>query len=259
MLPVQLPEKFMPVTNLGSPVDVFAAAKWKMALKGFAGLLLLAFAVASPLLAAKGTGDMTTEWYIAGAVALLMAIGTLVLVLTRSRNVVVVYEEGFAVGKGSRMTPCRWDEVSAMTAAVTRTSVNFIPVGTTRKYTLDLTSGGQIVLGDSSAGRVEKLADHIQGQVMPRLFDQYAEAYNRGEQLQFGPVAISQTFGIQHGKKQMTWEEVESVGAHDGQLALKKRGGGMFGGMNIAISTVPNFEVLYLIISHVLGLDQGEE
>ena len=94
---------------------------------------------------------------------------------------------------------------------------------------------------------------------MPRLFEQAAETYNRGEEVEFGPVTIGRDIGIQHGKKHLTWDEVESVGAGDGELQLRKRDGGAFSHIRIAISTVPNFEALYMMLEQVLGLGQEPE
>jgi len=259
MQPVDLPDRFHKVSGLGSPVGVYAMPGRKLALMGSVSAVLLTVAVASPFLARATIWGMGRDWYFAG-----LGTGTFGVLIgglawRRSRNVIVVYEGGFAWAKGTQITPYQWDDITAITSAVTRLGVSGIPAGTEHRYTLDLASGGRIVLTNDAIVRVGELAAHISSQITPRLYVQHAEAYSRGERLQFGPVTIGHGFGIQQGKKHMAWKEVESVALQHGQLILRKRGGGVFAGMNIPVSTVPNFDVFYMLLEQVLGLGQSPD
>lgn len=260
MQPFELPERFLAVTSLGPPVAVYRMAAWKKALMLAGAVIFAAAACSAPFLAAAGVGDMTREWYIGGAVVLLFAVGLAALVWMRGRNAFVMYEEGFAWKKGGAMLVHRWDQVAAITSAVTKMTVNFIPAGTSHKHTLDMKTGEKLVLTDNTVAQVGHVAAHIRENVVPLLFSEYAERYNRGENLEFGPIVIGQSLpGIQHKSDVIPWVEIEGTGVHEGSLMIRKAGRGVFRNTLVPVSTIPNFDVLMAVLEGVSGPAEPEQ
>jgi hypothetical protein len=168
---------------------------------------------------------------------------------------VVVYERGFACYSRKELQAWNWDEITSLTAAVTRHYTNGIYTGTTHIYTLLNKRNERLVISDTYKN-VEKLAQAIEQAIFPRLYDQAAAQYNTGQTLAFGPVTISKD-GIQIGKKTYPWTEVKAVSIHQGILKVSQKDGGWFSGASATASTIPNLGVLLNIIHQVTGLKTG--
>ncbi len=165
---------------------------------------------------------------------------------------VVVYSDGLAYSDRKGVRLARWDQISSMTAAVTRHYRNGIYTGTSHVYTVMSKEGEKWVFNDSIQ-EVAALSEHIRQGTFPHLYQAAADAYNAGQTLQFGNAAISKT-GLQLGKKSYSWDEVMEVSVRQGVLKVAKGDGGWFSGANIAVSTIPNLPVLLSIIDQVVGI-----
>jgi hypothetical protein len=171
------------------------------------------------------------------------------------RKGVAVYERGFACRDRTGLQTWCWDDILAMTSAVTRHYHNGIYTGTTHVYTLLDRQNQRLKLGDS-IGRVEDLAKAIDTNIFPRLYPRAVDQYNSGEMLPFGPIAISKQ-GMTLGKKTYPWGEVKEVSIHHGILRVTRKEGGRFNGARAAASAIPNLRVLLAIIQQVVGLKLG--
>ena len=77
-----------------------------------------------------------------------------------------------------------------------------------------------------------------------------------GSALVFGPVTISQA-GMQIGKKAYAWAEVQQVSIQRGILKVYQKEADWFSGTSVAVSVIPNLNVLLNIIHQVVGLKAG--
>jgi hypothetical protein len=168
---------------------------------------------------------------------------------------VAVYDRGFAVRDRKGIQLWRWEDIVSLTAVVTRHYTSGVYTGTTHVYRLYDHQNQRLVLSDMYF-KVEDLAKIIQDSIFPILYDQAAQQYNAGQELVFGPVAISQA-GIQIGKKTVPWTEVQQVSIQRGILKVSKKGGGWFSGASAAASVIPNLNVLLNLIYQVVGLKLG--
>ena len=126
------------------------------------------------------------------------------------------------------LQPWRWEEIVALTSAVTRHYTNGIYTGTTHVYTLYNKKNNRLVLNDAM-GKVEELAKAIEEGSFPFFYERLALQYDSGQPVIFGPVAISKN-GIQVGKKVFPWTEVKDVSLNQGFLKVSKKEGGWFSG-----------------------------
>lgn len=190
---------------------------------------------------------------IALIICLLIAAATAWAAYSNWNKAVVIYQGGLAYADRHGVKSWRWDEFASLTSAVTRHYTNGIYTGTTHIYTLTKNGGEKIVLTDSFP-KVEDISGMIRANVFPLLYQSYAEAYNAGQRLVFGPVAISKSGGIQIGKREYPWDQVEQVSIHQGVVRVAKKGGGWFSGATATASVIPNLEVMLSIIDQVAGL-----
>lgn len=166
-----------------------------------------------------------------------------------------VYENGFAYRDRKGLRFWRWGEVASMRSAITRHYTNGIYTGTTHVYTLHNRQGEKLVLADQ-LNKVEDLAKAVEEGIFPLLYEQAARQYNNGETLAAGPVLVNRG-GIQIGKKNYPWTEVEQISIHQGFLKVSKKGGGWFSGASASVSAIPNLRVLLSIINQVVGVKAG--
>jgi len=168
---------------------------------------------------------------------------------------VALYDQGFAVRDRKGIRSWRWEDVTSLTAAVTRHYTNGIYTGTTHVYTLYNRQNGRLVLNDIYV-KVEELAKAIEECIFPLLYGRAADQYNTGQMLIFGPVAVSKA-GIQIGKKTYPWMDVKQVSVQRGILKVAKKDGGWFSGTSAATASIPNPRVLLAIIHQVVGVKAG--
>ena len=163
---------------------------------------------------------------------------------------ILLYQNGFAYKDRRGLHPWRWRDVAALRMAVTRHDVFGINTGATHAYTVENRSGNRLALNDSFS-RVEELARVIEENTFPLLFEQAAQQYNFGRNLNFGPVMVNKA-AIQIGKKSYAWGEIQQVSLQQGILKVMKNSGGWFSGARAAAAAIPNLRVLISLISQAV-------
>ena len=196
-------------------------------------------------------------WLIGALVAFAISALLLWSMYSRRKQAAVVYTNGFAYSDRKGVHNWRWDQVKDVTANVIRHYTNGIYTSTTHTYTLVKAGGEKLVINDAIKN-VEAFYTHLQNNTLQHRYQRYADAYNRGEAVQFGPVTISKQGGIQIGKKSYVWEEIEQVAINKGVLSVKKKDGGWFSGASATAGAIPNLHVLLSIINQIVGLQSGK-
>jgi hypothetical protein len=265
---VQVPELFSSVFGLGGAIEVYPLKKANR-IGNIVGMIIFFGGAALAFL--YGIYNTYIRWQKFGSAVILKSItgplmiafvlfllGLLVIwsFYSNAKKAAVLYENGVAYSDRKGMRAWRWDEINSMTVAVTKHYTNGIYTGTTHVYTLIKKDGEKFVLNDTIAD-VEQLAGKIGEKIYPLLYHEYADAFNAGKPLLFGPVKISKAGGIQIGKKQYSWSEIAEVGIRKGILSVKKKDGGWFSGATAMASAIPNLQVLLAIIHQVVGLKTG--
>ena len=260
-----VPTIFSRVFGLGAVQQVFPIRKSHRVGNVIAAAIFLILAAASLLYGLWYTYEQSQShgpavlirsilpFLIASIICILIAVATAWAAYSNWNKAVVIYQGGLAYADRRGVKSWRWDEFASLTSAVTRHYTNGIYTGTTHTYTLIKNDGEKIVLSDSFS-KVEDISGAIRANIFPMLYQKYAESYNAGQRLAFGPVAISKSNGIQIGKKEYPWDQVEQVSIHQGVVRVAKKGGGWFSGATAMASVIPNLEVMLSIIDQVTGV-----
>jgi hypothetical protein len=263
MTNLQIPASFSEVFGLGGALAVYPAkrgSRWGSligaviffgaALASFAGGLYYAYDRTQrlgPVMFWRSLNGFLIAAVVFSIVGALLAWSA----FSNWKKAAVIYQGGLAVRDRKGLHAWHWEEFASLTAAVTRHYTNGIYTGTTHQYTLVKKDGEKLLLNDTFA-QVEELVQQIQQNVMPLLYKVYAEQYNSGQVCVFGPVRISKAGGIQINKKEYPWDQVAQVAIERGVLSVKKKDGGWFSGTNANASTIPNLEVLLLLVDQVM-------
>jgi hypothetical protein len=264
----QPPEAFSSLSSLGGLIETFPLRKGRRWAWLVAALILLTasagvkiYGITLAYLGWKRYGAAVVGeslfWPLVAAAGLFLS--SLIFAGIAYANwvkAIMLYQNGFAYKDRHGLHPWRWRDVAALRMAVTRHDVFGIHTGTSHAYTVENCSGGRLVLNDAFS-RVEALAQAIEENTFPILFEQASQQYNAGGNLTFGPVMVNQA-AIQIGKKSYAWGEVQQVSIQQGILKVSKKGGGWFSGASAAASNIPNLRVLLNVIDRLARIQIGK-
>ncbi len=266
--PVQLPEAFSSVFGLGALVAYYPVSKWNRAGSlaaglvfflggGLAGLFGLYYAYTqSQQYGPAVFMNNLLPFAIGAGISILLGLFGLWAAYDNWNRAVVLYTDGLAYHDNKGLQTWRWDEVAAFFFSITRHYTNGIYTGTTYVYTLHKTDGAKLSL-DNKYGKddIPKLGSAIEQAILPIQYKRAADAYNAGQMVTFGPVAISKE-GITISKKTYPWDEVAKISLENGMLSVAKKGGGWFSGASAPVSSIPNVAVLLTIIDQIIGINK---
>ena len=261
----EVPSQFSSVIGMGTVQAIYQARKvnkWiglvigLLSLAGF-GLMLLITAYSTYEQVAKyGAAVLVktaTPLMVISCILFIIAVVALWSAFINWNKALVFYQHGFAYNDRKGVQTWRWEDVLNFKAAVTRHYTNGIYTGTTHVYSIEGRDGQKFVMGDV-INKIEEAADRIRSGIFPGLYSRYAQVYNSGQLLHFGPVTLSKVNGIQIGKKVYPWDQVAQVSIRQGYVQVGKQGGGWFSGASAAAATIPNLEVFLSIINQVVGV-----
>jgi hypothetical protein len=263
----QIPETFNSVMGLGAPKEYFKVKEinrigslvTSIVLIVGAGIVLL-YGVYEAYTWSQQYGPAMIDDKLIGplvAAGIMLLFGVLMggSAYANWNRGVMVYERGFAYNDRKGIQMWQWINVVSITAAITRHYHNGIYTGTTHVYTIFNNQNEKLVLNDVFK-KVEDLARNIEQGIYPTLYERAAQAYNSGQTLTFGPVAISKG-GILIGKKTYPWTEVKQVSVQNGYVKVSKKDGGWFSGASASAAFIPNLKILLSIINQVTGIKAG--
>ncbi len=264
--PLELPEAFSDVFGLGAPVAYYPVSKWNRwgSLVGglvffFGGILLGLLGVFYAYSQAQRYGPavfMNNLWapLLFAGISILLGVFGLWSAYANWNKAVVLYNEGFAYNDRKGLQIWRWTDVAQLFVSITRHYTNGIYTGTTYVYTVQKADGTKLSF-DNKYGKNEipQLGQALQEVTHLIQYNRAAEAYNAGQLVVFGPVAISKE-GMMVGKKTYPWAEIAKVSLNNGMLSIAKKGGGWFSGASAPVSSIPNLSALLAMIDQVIGL-----
>ncbi|MEW5827659.1 MAG: DUF6585 family protein [Chloroflexota bacterium] len=264
-VPTRLPEDFNAVFGMGAPRAFFEVKKltrWGEAIAALVLLggaaLALVWGVYSAFTGMQQYGQVVFWERLTPALIISVISGGLGLLAVWSavvnwRKAVAFYENGLAYRDRTGIHSWRWDQAAQVFSAVTRHYTNGIYTGTTHLYTLNLADGARLKF-DNKFDKIEALGHLLQELSFKPLYQKAADAYNAGQVVTFGPVAISKQGGLALGKKTYPWNEIAQVSVQKGYLQVSKKGGGWFSGANTLVSVIPNLNVALAIIDQIVGV-----
>lgn len=167
---------------------------------------------------------------------------------------VYVCQYGVLFMKGSRPEVFRWEQVQSMWQEVTRHYRNGIYTGTTHKYTVQRTDGLKVVFNDRFK-KVEDLGNSLSRAITATMLPNVLAAYNAGQQINFGPLSVSQQ-GVSNGREVLPWYEIKEFGVNKGIVSVRKEGKWL-NWSTIGVSKIPNFAVFMALTQSILDQTRG--
>ena len=223
---------------------------------GIFGVLLLGTGIAAALFgvmgaigaSAQGAGSALG----AAAIPIIISLAALILggLILRSAytlwgSAVAVFDRGLAVAAWEDVRQIPWEEVTDVWQDIAKHYTNGIYTGTTHKYTIQLVDDTKYIW-DSKYKDIETLGKAIQMKVTGMLYPKYVSALKAGSRLEFGPLAMDYN-KLYSGKKELNWDEVQSVKIQGGYLSVKKEKG-WFRWAGASVPEIPNFFILYALL-----------
>jgi hypothetical protein len=265
--PTTIPEQFSSVYGLGTAAGYFPVGKTNRWVSAILAVVFIGAAGIAAIFGVYNTYLQTTKFGSAvlwrtiwppmlfGAIFFLLGLALAYSAYTNWNKAVVVYEKGLAYADRNGLQAWRWDEVEQFFISIVKHYTNGIPTGTTYLYTLKKADGAQLKL-DNKFTKIQNLGNLIQRNIAPFQYESLVKALKNGQTVTLGALAISNN-GISIGKKAYPWAEIEQVGIQQGQINLKKKGGGWFSGASVPVSSTPNLDALLMVVDQIVKVKAG--
>ncbi len=170
----------------------------------------------------------------------------------RYRQIFVrLFAEGFTVIRDKQETAVRWQDVTTIYQAVTKHYYNGVYTGTTHNYTLHTRDGKKHVFSNTIKN-IADLGNALQNGVSNALLPGVVQAFNSGQGIQFGPVAVS-PLGVSKGAQQADWINIDKVSVDKGYLKVWERGKRRVT-FSAPVKSIPNMIVCLELIDRRIGL-----
>ncbi|MEW5941012.1 MAG: DUF6585 family protein [Chloroflexota bacterium] len=174
-------------------------------------------------------------------------------ILSRWNEMAVLYQNGFAhfSGRGDVVTSFKWNELTSITVRVTQLRVeHFIPAGKIQQFTFESPTA-KLKL-DGNLSRVEELVSHIRRNALPLMVNRMAMDLNSGQTLQFGPLSIHKTEGVQMKNKKYGWDEIAQMRVVNDILEILPKKRGLFSRIGVYTWKVPNLDAFFYLSDQLM-------
>ncbi len=187
-----------------------------------------------------------------GFALLMLAVGLALLwsLAARWRESIALYEGGFARSSGKRLDVVRWEEIQALQMQVTEMSAyGVVPLSTVREYKIDTGAGRPLQLQGAlySLRGIDELMAAIRANVLRVLLPRYRREYEGGTPVRFGPLTLDCVQGLTAGGKTFNLADVTVV-VTEGQVKIKPKKRGLFGGAGVPVKKVPNLDIFLALV-----------
>lgn len=176
-----------------------------------------------------------------------------ILSMWRTRGLAVaLYPSGLIYRRRGRRLLIPWQEIQQLTLAGPWSDLPVLrSQGRPAALILQTESGDRIRL-THDLGEFEDLVAQVKDNVYPRMHRAYAQAFNRGQPLHFGPLSMDQE-GVQVARRKIPWRQVLAAELHRGNLCIRLDGAGE-DFVEIATSRIPNAD---LCVQMIQSLTEG--
>lgn len=161
------------------------------------------------------------------------------------------YEQGLVDVLGKRIIVVRYENIATVWQKVVKTkvSVYFIPLGTATNYFYSIQTDEGVKLNFSEKEAGELIQDEVYRYKMP----QAVANYNAGNNVDFGPLAVSKQ-GISSRKETLPWSEIKDIRINDGVVYIDKQGG-WFSWAVVGVEEIGNFYIFLSLLDRIFGIN----
>lgn len=209
----------------------------------------LALAIAGASAAPSGLIDQPqlVVMLIGAAVLFLMGVVLLVSAWFTWTVTAALFEHGVALRTPQGVRQAAWADVTAIYVHVVR-QPGWVTAPLTHRYTLETKTGARLVFDDSIGGEVGQLGSALQLGVANTHFARYWSAYQSGQRVTFGPLALDRQ-KLYVNTQELPWSAIRSVKIEQGTVWIEKTDQGWIRWTAVSVPEVPNL----LIFQNLVG------
>lgn len=174
---------------------------------------------------------------------------TFIMLRRNGRREVQVSALGLTNQRGKVLETFEWDEVAHLHTNLERFGILGVSWGNKIEIHLVCKDGRELKLNQSFE-RIDQLIEEIKHFAYPRLFEDYRQAFNRGEPLSFGPLILTSE-GILNGRKALRWKDLKSIKMESGSLKLHPFENSASPRFTVPAHKVPNIDLCIQLINHL--------
>lgn len=255
-----------PKNDLGLLVDLYRVRTlgWRdlltLFLPGVAAVLApLAYGMAQANYAYSRLGPVAAQaraypWFLLATAALGIFVLLVAHRLLQARSYVAVYQHGLRLHQAPFTTRSfRWEQLSGVSSQAVRETFLSLPLRTYQEAEL-LPSAGKPVRLDRRLARFPELISRLKAALYPRLMPRLCAAFEAGQWVFFGPVAIHKD-GLQVPGRRLPWKQVGRVDFQGGFLVVTPLSpAGKIAAVKIPLIQISNPELLVQIIQQAVSV-----
>ncbi len=171
--------------------------------------------------------------------------------LSNSHLRVQIYPHGFTSLRHGKLSVCRWDQIEAVWKTEERQvhmNKEFFLFTAKCFLTVNKQDGERIYLSDF-LNHIQALGETIIEESYRHLWPKAAAAYQGGETVVFGPLAVSTT-GLTYRGRALPWSEVKSILITADFIKVIQKGSWLGYWADLPSSAIPNFSVMWTLLEN---------
>lgn len=192
-----------------------------------------------------GMNDVSTVGLICGMIPILMAVFLAWKVTSQQGQTVRACPGGLIYRHVGKDLEFPWDQIVSVWTSATAYSINFAPVGTFTKMTIERDDGAKAVLVSDLQNATE-LFQTILTKTREHLFPLQWKRFINGEKISFGALSLSRV-GIHVGADTLPWADCTDFSTFDGKLILRRKDG-LLAWQKLPVSTISNYHVMVALM-----------
>ncbi len=251
--------------DLGKRTDIFRQriplSWWALLFLSILGIVLMWYWSSMDALAeglAHGTipGIRQIDWGLGGiAVFFIVAIISMMGLITYPRYTLIVYENGFSYESKKEFFSLAWEEITGLQMDFERVWWLIFPIKR-RNLTLHLFSGGTLKI-NHYLGKLDKVKAIFEKKIFPIIMERVRAGYDQGAVIPFGPVLLSKANGMKFQNKVVRWESVHTMTVDKGCLSMVFYvAGGSLETVKMPIKEIINLSVMLALVRESIKLDE---
>jgi hypothetical protein len=130
----------------------------------------------------------------------------------------IIFPEGLALTRAGMTEILRWDDVSLIWEHIEVHRVNFIPVRSIHRYTIEINQGKKYIFDRTLKG-IDALGLILKNKIGERLIPKVVKSLKAGQTVQFGDLKLNNQ-GLTYKDKSLTWNELKSIKVWQGQIYI---------------------------------------
>jgi len=211
--------------ELGKHLAFYRGRKWTGVL-GIGIFLLLDMLCLSVALLSSGSlkGGYVFAFLFTFLVMIGFAVWAIVFYIQTANNSFSLYEQGFKYVDRHGEHQCQWEETKQLYYKAIMQYMNGVYTGTEYEFRIIFKDGVEVKLGSNLLGKwhpeLEKLGLTILDKTTQILLPGYEQAFERGEQVQFGPRLVIDKEKLYDRGRWARWSDIKQIEVKQGSVRI---------------------------------------